>query len=167
MDKLDNDLELLLEQAENTPVARERRAGKADLQAYLSALVLGQISPENKQIEFPVTHKLVALGMDDDIIWGILHTEAYSDRFPVMILERGKSEAAKEHLLVDWEVIAEEGDYDDVIPAMNPTDMTKPGILVPAFVYKENLNPELLGMIEEKLTKLGETNPDFVTVIFE
>jgi len=162
MNKLGNNLEKLLEQAENTPVAKERKAAKADLTAYLSALALGKISPEKKQIEYPVTHKLVALGMTNEIIWGILHTEAFSDRFTPMIFKRGKVEKSDYELLLGYERSFEEDGFNEVIPAMNPTDMTKPGILVPAFVYKEDLNPELLGIIEEKLTKLRETNPDFV-----
>ena len=155
MGKLGNNLVELLEQAENTPVAKERKAAKADLLVYLTALAYGQISSENRQVEYPVTHNLVALGMDDDIIWGILHTEGFSDRFPITMLSRGNSDVANEHSLVNWEVVAEESGYNDVIPAMNPIDMTKPGILVPAFVYKENLSPVLLAMVEEKIN-MGE-----------
>jgi len=155
-------LDLLLEQAENTPVAKERKAARGDLLVYLTALAYGQISSENSQVEYPVTHKLVTLGIGDDIVWAILHTEAFSDRFPIRLLSREKSEIQNYQRLVGYEMDLEQNGFNDVIPAMNPADMTKPGILVPAFVYKENLSPVLLALVEEKIIELKETNSDLV-----
>lgn len=155
MGKLGNDLELLLEKEANSPVAKERKAAKADLLVYLTALAYGQISSENKEVEYPVTHKLVTLGMDDDIVWAILHTEAFSDRFPIRLLSREKSEIQNYQRLVGYGMDLEQNGFNEVIPAMNPADMTKPGILIPAFVYKEDLNQVLLAMVEERIN-IGE-----------